>query len=145
MKIPRLPSVALAGLMLSLGLSACVVPSEAASDPAAEPTTATVSSGMPALPEGGEGEHGYSAAAESECLTKGGTYARRGMMGLYSCALPYADAGKVCRKASDCEGQCRIEDMDPDTKVGKCQATNDPFGCYSYLEENGQVVGICVD
>lgn len=91
-----------------------------------------------------EGEHGYLQARADECTAKGGDYARRGMLGRYSCAVPFADAGKVCTKASDCLGQCRVEDNEATT--GTCQKTNDPFGCYTYLdEETGQPVGICVD
>ena len=88
---------------------------------------------------------GYSEADKVSCIAKGGTYERRGMMGMYSCATPYADAGKTCRKAGDCEGQCRIERMDSGAEVGKCQATTDNFGCYAYLGDEGEVLGICVD
>ncbi|WFL77272.1 hypothetical protein P7228_14975 [Altererythrobacter arenosus] len=114
-------------------------------EPATKPPTEVVSAGMPALPEVGGSEHGYSPTEESKCLAQGGTYERRGMMGLYSCAVPYPDAGKVCRKASDCEGQCRIEDGQADPSVGKCQANTDNFGCYTYLGDKGEVLGICVD
>ena len=90
-----------------------------------------------------EGENGYSQAAAAECAAKGGDYARRGMLGRYTCAVPYADAGKVCTKESDCLGQCRLADTNQTN--GTCQKTDDPFGCYWYLDENGQAVGICVD
>ena len=91
-----------------------------------------------------DGEHGYSQATAAECAVTGGTYARRGLLGQYSCAVPFADAGEVCTKASDCIGQCRVENGEATS--GTCQATNDPFGCYSYLDEaSGKPVSICVD
>lgn len=91
----------------------------------------------------GEGEFGYSESAKSECEAQKGNYARRGMLGTYTCAVPYSDAGKACTRPSDCEGQCRVDS--PQAKAGKCQATSNPFGCYSYINEEAQVVAICVD
>ena len=91
-----------------------------------------------------EGENGYSRAKAEECAARDGTYARRGILGQYGCAVPFANAGKVCTAASDCIGQCRVENGEATT--GTCQATTDPFGCYYYLdEESGQPLGICVD
>ena len=45
---------------------------------------------------------------------------------------------RSCTKAGDCEGQCLA-----DTKT--CSKVSPIFGCYDYLDETGQVVGICVD
>lgn len=91
-----------------------------------------------------DGEHGFSQAKADRCAADGGEYERRGMLGQYSCAVPFADAGKVCTKASDCIGQCRVENGEATT--GTCQATTDPFGCYSYLDEtSNEPVTICVD
>ena len=90
-----------------------------------------------------EGEFGFSKTAQAKCLEQDGTYQRRGMLGRYSCAVPFADAGKACTKPSDCEGQCRVETAEDE--FGKCQADSDPFGCHSHINEEGQVVAICVD
>ncbi len=114
-------------LSAALLMSSCV----ASGDPQPEPVP--------------EGEHGYSSADAASCATKNGSYQRRGMMGQYSCAVPYADAGKTCSAASDCEGQCRVADSSTKPVKGQCQATTDPFGCYEYFSESGEVVGICVD
>ena len=121
----RLPSIFAA--ITPILLIGCVVPSDEVDGPPAPP----------------EGEKGYSQADGSDCAAKGGDYARRGMLGQYSCAVPFADAGKVCTRPGDCLGQCRVEDGEATS--GTCQKTSDPFGCYWYLDENGQALGICVD
>ena len=82
--------------------------------------------GEEAPPDPPDGESGFSKTAQAECLEQDGTYQRRGMLGQYSCAVPFADAGKACTKSSDCEGQCRVES--PEDEFGKCQATSEPIG-----------------
>ena len=113
-------------LVLPLVLLACVAPQD-------DETTSGA----------GGADFGYSEQAKAECEAQKGSYARRGMLGNYTCAIPFADAGKSCSLPGDCEGQCRVES--PEATVGKCQATTDPFGCYSYIDEELQVVSICVD
>jgi hypothetical protein len=44
----------------------------------------------------------------------------------------------MCRAASDCEGYCAAESR-------TCSSHFNDFGCYSYLDDSGQVVSICVD
>ncbi|WP_284125169.1 hypothetical protein [Parerythrobacter aestuarii] len=121
--LQRIPD--LCGLALLVAATGCIAPQD-------EP--------QPGPPEG---EFGHSETSKAECEAKKGTYARRGMLGSYTCAVPYPDAGKACTKPSDCEGQCRVES--PQDEFGKCQANSNPFGCYSYINEEDQVVAICVD
>ena len=118
----------------ALCLMGCVTDQDSDSDPSANNPP--------------EGQNGFSVADQTACLGKDGTYRRRGMLGAYSCALPYADAGKTCTRPSQCEGDCRIENYDNSGDApssGTCQATSDPFGCNYKFTEDGQIVGLCVD
>ena len=135
----RLLAVALPGMLLA----SCVVDETPAAMPASSPGETSPADGTPG-PQEGRFEN-FAQADQAACEAKGGNYAQRGRAGLYSCAVSYADAGKVCRKASDCEGQCRVEDGASAASQGQCQATSDRFGCYTFLDEQGQPVGICVD
>ena len=135
----RLLAVALPGILLA----ACVVDETPAAMPASAPA-ATEPVGASRAPQEGRFEN-FAQADKAACEARGGSYGRRGRAGLYSCAVTYADAGKVCRKADDCEGQCRVEDSASAPSQGQCQATSDRFGCYTFLDEQGQPVGICVD
>ena len=109
------------------------------------PTATSPPAAIPSEPREvpAEGEHGYSAAEASDCVSQGGEYYRRGLLGQYGCALPYADGGKDCSKASDCIGQCTS--IDPKATSGTCQRTDAPFGCYTFFDEYGNASGICVD
>ena len=85
------------------------------------------------------------------CKAMGGEVRQDGMMGLYYCITPYADAGKTCRDSSECEGQCRSSDDvtnydgAPGTQVGKCQQNDSKFGCYGVVEDGTAQGMICVD
>lgn len=82
------------------------------------------------------------------CDGAGGDVRQEGMLGLYRCVKPYADAGKACRDDADCEGQCRFEGDPPaagSEAGGVCQRDDSPFGCYSTVEDGRITGGICVD
>jgi hypothetical protein len=85
------------------------------------------------------------------CTAMGGEVRQDGMMGLYSCITPYADAGKVCRDSSDCLGRCKTSDDvtnydgAPGTQVGKCEINDSPFGCYGVVERGTAGGMLCVD
>lgn len=70
-----------------------------------------------------------------DCVAKGGSVS--GMHG-QACVMPTADAGKSCSRSGDCSGTCMA-----DTRT--CSATDTVFGCYSFLNEKGEVVSLCVD
>jgi hypothetical protein len=55
-----------------------------------------------------------------------------------TCAKPTPDAGKACKKASDCSGHCMADSM-------TCSALTPQFGCFDMRTEDGQKVGLCVD
>jgi hypothetical protein len=85
---------------------------------------------------------------EAACVSAGGEVRQEGMLGLYRCVTPFADAGKPCKGKADCEGQCRLEG-DPPTDgseaTGVCQRDDSPFGCYSEVEDGKVTGGVCVD
>jgi hypothetical protein len=81
------------------------------------------------------------------CEAAGGVVRQEGMLGLYRCVTPYADAGKACRGDADCEGKCLATDnAAPEAEtVGACQANDSPFGCYAEVEGGRVTAAICVD
>ncbi len=81
-----------------------------------------------------------------ECDKLGGDYGRQGLAGGYMCVLSYSDAGKICSRAGDCIGDCRITGGDFSGPTGYCQPNTIPFGCYAKIDENGKIgPAICVD
>ncbi len=72
-----------------------------------------------------------------DCAREGGRWGRGGILGLEMCFPQYADGGKACTTSTDCEGQCNADTL---------QCTESfSFGCQSYLDENGEIVSICID
>ena len=96
-------------------------------------------------------EESRAAIDEEACAAQGGEVRMEGLLGLYRCVVPYADAGASCSDASDCEGRCLADDSvtdydaAPGEATGLCEADDSPFGCYAEIE-NGEVAPmICVD
>jgi hypothetical protein len=77
-----------------------------------------------------------SGSVEESCQQKGGQVVI-GLVGP-TCAMPTPDAGKSCKKASDCSESCLGETM-------TCSKIKPLFGCYEVVMEDGQKVGLCVD
>lgn len=69
---------------------------------------------------------------------KGGTVGRGGLLPDELCFLPEPDAGKACTRKTDCAGLCLA-----DTQT--CSPVSPMFGCFEFLDETGQKVGICID
>ncbi len=88
-----------------------------------------------------------AAIDKAACDATGGEIRQEGMLGMYRCVKPYADAGKECRSKSDCEGECRVigDEMAGEEAVGACQVNDSPFGCYATIEEGKVANAICVD
>ncbi len=78
------------------------------------------------------------AAERTACEAEGGTYAQGGILGNWICFRPTPDAGKSCTRATDCSAMCYA-----DTR--QCSEVTPVFGCFAYLDEQGQPVGICID
>jgi len=84
------------------------------------------------------------------CAAKGGRVEQGGLLGYWNCVIPFTDAGKVCSDKSDCEGGCYASDNTerdaPAGKaMGKCQATNSPFGCRAEIRSGTLQPFMCVD
>jgi len=81
------------------------------------------------------------------CAADGGEIRQEGMLGMYRCVRPYADAGKACRSGADCMGRCLAPDgpMTGEAAEGRCQANDSPFGCYAEIEDGKVSAAICVD
>ena len=76
-------------------------------------------------------------AEQKECDAKGGSYQRAGMFGK-ACIMDTGDGGKSCKTNKDCEGVCFA-----DTRT--CSTKTPIFGCFGMVEDNGEVVEICID
>ncbi|HNS88030.1 MAG TPA: hypothetical protein PKH09_14100 [Parvularculaceae bacterium] len=88
-----------------------------------------------------------AAVDQEACAAAGGAVRREGMLGMYRCVIPYADAGKQCRSSDECQGKCLVNDDAAvgDDAVGACQANDSPFGCYAEIEDGKVTTAICVD
>lgn len=75
---------------------------------------------------------------EAACVARGGYVGWAGLSGVEFCAEPTSDAGQICSRASDCESYCEAE-------TRTCSSHHSQFGCYSFLDESGAAVSICVD
>ena len=85
-----------------------------------------------------DGPETLSPAEEQACTARGGYVGVAGFSGAEFCAEPTPDAGAACSRSSDCASYCEAE-------TRTCTSHFNQFGCYSYLDDNEQVVSICVD
>lgn len=93
-------------------------------------------------------EYGYNSSDKAKCIAQKGVYSQAGLMGRYRCIKQYSDANKICNDKSECQGKCLANNISAPMggKVtGKCQANDNPFGCYSEIIKNVQQPGLCVD
>lgn len=106
--------LAVLGLAALLALSACREGAEEPplSDPLAEATTA--------------------------CTRSGGTMMAAGMARGMVCIYDTRDAGKQCRRGSDCEGDCLA-------RSGTCAPARPLFGCNEILMDSGARATLCRD
>lgn len=72
------------------------------------------------------------------CEKRGGTWARAGKGGGMTCIQPTRDAGKACRRQSDCEGLCLARSR-------SCAPIRPMFGCNDILQDDGREVTLCID
>jgi hypothetical protein len=132
-----------------LALAACAAPAGSSPDkPKPTPAIVPAPDGAPhpIQPGAGPGETPPDAAA---CARQGGTVRPVCMLGRPMCVIPFKDAGKACTDGDQCQGDCRYSGsgkVSPDTPVtGQCQASNDPCGCFSRVEDGRITGGICID
>lgn len=99
-------------------------PTTTGAPPATEPATAQAS--PPASPE------------QLACEAKGGIWSKTGASPLRTCLQPTRDAGKSCRKESDCDGLCLARSR-------TCAPVKPLFGCNPILQDDGSEAVLCID
>jgi putative hemolysin len=89
------------------------------------------------------------SVSASACTARGGEMQQVGRMQSWQCVVKYADAGKRCTDASQCEGQCEItgnSGVAPGTATaGVCQADSNRFGCRTTVENGKAGNTLCID
>jgi len=91
-----------------------------------------------------------SSLSATDCAARGGTMKAVGRLQSMQCVIPHADAGKTCTDGDQCAGDCRIEDVAQRpaagaSVTGRCQATSEPFGCFTRVEDGRAAATLCVD
>jgi len=89
------------------------------------------------------------SVSTSACTARGGEMQQVGRMQSWQCVVKYADAGKRCTDASQCEGQCEIagnSGIAPGTATaGVCQADSNRFGCRTAVKDGKAEATLCID
>jgi hypothetical protein len=92
------------------------------------------------------GERGAAVLAREEarwrerCAASGTEPFRQGAFGWF-CARATADAGRECRRATDCEGVCVAGA--PEARSGRCSGTTVVPGCVTQFGPDGRRVTTC--
>lgn len=76
--------------------------------------------------------------ARADCLKDGGRFAAGGITGSLVCYRTPPDAGKSCRRESDCSTLCLARSQ-------SCAPIDPLFGCNEILTDKGTRVTLCVD
>lgn len=78
-------------------------------------------------------------AREQElCEKRGGRWGRGGAAGFFICYETMRDAGKACRKGTDCDGDCLARSQ-------TCAPVRPLFGCNDILTDDGTRATLCRD
>lgn len=140
-------------LLAVLIATSCAKPDEASQTPAPVESGDDLADANMDAPAGGEKTveemraESLAAIDRAACESAGGEVRQEGMLGMWRCVTPYADAGKACRGDADCEGKCLATDdaMADEDVGGACQRDDSPFGCYAEVEDGKITEAICVD
>ena len=89
-------------------------------------------------------------AERARCEAAGGVVQQAGRLGWQLCVQSFPDAGQACRGSEDCLGECRLAETAGSVETGTpakgiCQASDEPFGCYTRVEDGKATQAICVD
>lgn len=113
--------------------------STAPADDAAQPAKATETEPEPAAEQAAPAPvPPPKSPAQIACERKGGKYLPAGKTGAKTCVRPTRDAGKQCRKASDCQGYCLARSR-------TCAPFTPIFGCQEVLDNEGRRMTLCID
>lgn len=104
----------------------------------AQPDPAAIDPTKAATPPVAEEPARILGPEELACVKKGGQWSVAGKAGGMSCVRMMHDAGKSCRKKSDCEGDCLA-------RSNTCAPIAPLFGCNDILQDNGVMVTLCID
>lgn len=106
-------------------------PPEAAppAEPSVEPVAETAPEPEPPV---------VKSPAQIACEKQGGRLVRVGTGLAMACQRVMRDAGKSCRRKSDCEGECLA-------RSGTCAPLAPLFGCNDVLQDDGRQVSLCID
>lgn len=99
-------------------------------DPAPEPEPVAAPAAPPPPAE--------KSASQQACERRGGDWVVAGTTGTMICQTLQPDAGKQCRRDSDCAGQCLA-------RSNSCAPVAPLFGCNEVLQDNGQRVTLCIE
>ncbi|WEK58178.1 MAG: hypothetical protein P0Y52_01185 [Candidatus Brevundimonas phytovorans] len=103
----------------------------------------------PVVPTSEAPEPPQMTISSSACTARGGTMQQVGRMQSWQCVVKYADAGKRCTDASQCQGQCEIpgnSGIAPGTATaGVCQADSNRFGCRTTVKDGKAEATLCID
>lgn len=75
---------------------------------------------------------------QAACLAKGGIWSANGASPLHTCVTRTRDAGKSCRKETDCDGLCLARSR-------TCAPVKPLFGCNPILQADGTEATLCID
>lgn len=114
--------------------SAAAPPGTEGIAPAAAPATS------PAAPDAAPADPPPppKSAAQLACEAKGGKWGRAGATSAMTCFTPTRDAGKSCRRESDCSTLCLARSR-------TCAPVTPLFGCHPVLQDDGREVTLCTD
>lgn len=103
----------------------------------------------PVVPAAEAPEPPQMTVSSSACTARGGEMQQVGRMQSWQCVVKYADAGKRCTDASQCEGQCEIAGnsgiVAGTAATGVCQADSNRFGCRTTVENGKAGNTLCID
>jgi hypothetical protein len=72
------------------------------------------------------------------CEKRGGNWGNAGRPGIKACIKRTRDAGKACKKQSNCESVCLARSR-------TCAPVKPLFGCNEILQDDGRRVTLCID
>lgn len=78
------------------------------------------------------------SAMQLDCEAGGGLWSDAGKKGVKACVQATRDAGKSCKRESDCDGLCLARSR-------SCAPIKPLFGCNDILQADGGQVTLCID
>ena len=103
----------------------------------------------PVVPTAEGPEPPQMTISSSACTARGGQMQQVGRAQTWQCVVKYADAGKRCTDAAQCEGDCEIAGNSGiaagAAATGVCQADSNRFGCRTTVKDGKAEGTLCID